>query len=58
MGQQEFSPTMMPRKTSILLAAAAGLAAGAVAALWLNIAEAVSPPTVQAPPPPALAAGR
>jgi hypothetical protein len=49
---------MMPRKTSILLAAAAGLAAGAVAALWLNIAEAVSPPTVQAPPPPALAAGR
>jgi len=51
---------MMPKKTSIAFAVAAGLAAGAIAALWLNIAAAVSPPTVHAPPPPApaLAEGR
>lgn len=48
---------MMPRKTAILLAATAGLAAGSVAALWTNIAHAVSPPTIQEPAR-ALTAGR
>jgi hypothetical protein len=49
---------MMPRKTTILFALAAGLLAGAVTALWLNIAQAVRPATIQEPPPPSLTAGR
>jgi len=47
----------MPKKGSILVAVAAGLVAGAVAALWLNIVEAVRPATIQEPPPSTLASG-